>query len=46
MQPKDNQMSYILLYLWKIFPQALKESLKELKECKSLSSFMAGLKAA
>ena len=39
MQSKDNKMSNVLLYIQTIFPQELKESLKELKESRSLSSF-------
>ena len=39
MQPKDTKMSNCLLYIETIFPQALKESLKEIKESRSLSSF-------
>ena len=39
MQSKDNKMSNFLWYVRTIFPQALKESLKELKESRSLSSF-------
>ena len=39
MQSKDNKMSNFLLYIRTIFSQALKESLKELKESKlSLST--------
>ena len=39
MQPKDTKMYNCLLYIVTIFPQALKESLKEIKESRSLSSF-------
>ena len=46
MQSKDNKMSNFLLHTQTIYPQSLKESLKELKESTSLSSFKTGLKAA
>ena len=38
MQSKDNKMYNFLLYIRTIFTQALKGSLKELQECRSLSS--------
>ena len=39
MQSKDNKMPKMLLYIVTVFPEALKESLKKLKESRSLSSF-------
>ena len=47
MQSKDNKMSnFIAVYMKKNFPQALRDSLKELKECRSLSFLKTCLQAA
>ena len=45
MQSKDNKMCDFCWIYEQFFPKALKESLKELKESRSLSSFKTGLKA-
>ena len=48
MQSKNNKMSiFCFCFIYEQFsPQALKDSLKELKESSSLSSFKTHLKAA
>ena len=46
MQTKDNKMSNFCCIYEQFPPQALKENLNELKECRSLSSYKTGLKAA